>query len=167
MEKLGINLPVFLAQLVNFTVLLILLYFTAYRPVMRMLNERSAKIKESMSQAEEIKQKMSRVEEEVKSVMEKARQEGQSLINQASQNGERMKEEAKKDAQANAEVLIEKAKAEISRERDQAIVELKKEFTGIAINVAEKIIKESLDKEKHQRIIRDALKQNVTFGEKN
>ena len=55
MEGLGINLSSLLAQLVNFGLLFALLYFFAYKPVIKMLDQRSAKIKESMEQTEEIK----------------------------------------------------------------------------------------------------------------
>ena len=57
LSDLGINLPALIAQLVNFTILLGLLYLFAYKPIMRMLDERSRKIKEGMEQAEAVKEK--------------------------------------------------------------------------------------------------------------
>ena len=56
MEGLGINVPTLTAQIVNFAILLGLLYLVAYRPLMRMLDERSRRIKESMEQTELIKE---------------------------------------------------------------------------------------------------------------
>ena len=55
MEGLGINVPAILAQIINFSILLGLLYLVAYKPIMRMLDERSLKIKESMERTELIK----------------------------------------------------------------------------------------------------------------
>jgi len=52
---LGINLPTLLAQVVNVAILLVVLYFVAYKPVMRMLDERSNRVKESMEQADAVK----------------------------------------------------------------------------------------------------------------
>jgi len=54
-EGLGINLPTLLAQIVNFGILFGLLYLVAYKPIMRMLDERSRKVKDSMEQTELIK----------------------------------------------------------------------------------------------------------------
>ena len=54
MEGIGINLPILLAQVINFVILLVLLYLVAYKPLMRMLDERSQRVKESMEQAEQI-----------------------------------------------------------------------------------------------------------------
>ena len=54
--SLGISLPTLIAQIVNFGILFVLLYLVAYRPIMRMLDERSRKIKDSMEQVENIKE---------------------------------------------------------------------------------------------------------------
>jgi len=80
MEGLGINLPTLIAQIINFVILLGLLYLVAYKPIMRMLDERSRKVKESMEQTELIKQQAERAEEEVKKQIEAAGKEGQEII---------------------------------------------------------------------------------------
>lgn len=165
MEGLGINLPILLAQVINFAILLILLYFAAYKPIIRMLDQRSAKIKESMEQTELIRQQAARTEEEVRVQLEAARKEGQNIIAQAIQIGDRLKEEAKKEARQEAESLIAKARTEIRRERDEAIDELRKEFVDVAVTAAEKVIKETLDKEKHRHLIEEVLKESTAFKE--
>jgi len=165
LEGLGINLPTLLAQLINFIILLLLLYFAAYKPIIRMLDQRSAKIKESMEQAEAIRQKTAQTEEEIKAQLEAARKEGQAIIAQATQIGDRLKEEAKKEARQEAEFLITKARTEIERERDEIVDELRKEFVDVAVTAAEKVLKETLDKERHRRIIEEVLKESSTFKE--
>lgn len=165
MEGLGISLPILLAQVINFAILLILLYFAAYKPIIRMLDQRSTKIKESMEQTELIRQQAARTEEEVRAQLEAARKEGQNIIAQATQIGDRLKEEAKKEARQEAESLIAKARTEIRRERDEAIDELRKEFVDVAVTAAEKVIKETLDKEKHRRLIEEVLKESTAFKE--
>jgi len=72
LADLGINLPVLVAQIVNVAILLGLLYLVAYKPIMRMLDERSCRIKESMEQAEAIKKQAARAGEEVKKQLEAA-----------------------------------------------------------------------------------------------
>jgi len=163
LEGLGFKLPTLLAQAINFIILLSLLYFFAYKPILRMLDRRSDRIRESVEQAEAIRQQVARTEEEVKTQLETARREGQAIIAQAIQIGERLKEEARKEARQEAESLITKARLEIQRERDEAINELRQEFVDIAITAAEKIIKETLDAEKHRRLIEEVLEESVTF----
>jgi F-type H+-transporting ATPase subunit b len=125
----------------------------------RMLDERSNRIKESMEQAEQIKEQMTKSEEQVKLQLDTARREGQDILAQAAQMGERLKEEAKGEARQEAEVIVARARTEIERERDQAIDEVKREFVDLAITAAEKVVHESLDREKHRRLIEEVLEQ--------
>jgi F-type H+-transporting ATPase subunit b len=166
MEGLGINLPLLIAFTVNFIILFVILSLVAYKPIVKMLNERQAKIKESMEQVEKIRQETANSEEQIKAHLEKARKEGQGVIAQASQIGERLKEEAKQGARQEAETLIAKARGEIQRERDKSVEELRAEFADIAILAAEKVINETLDKKKHRKIIDEVLKESTAFKKK-
>jgi len=166
MEGLGINLPLLIAFVVNFIVLFVILSFLAYKPITKMLNERQAKIKESMEQAEKIRQDAARSEEEIKAHLEQARKDGQGVIAQATQIGERVKEEAKQGARQEAESLIARARSEIQREREKSTEELRAEFADIAILAAEKVINETLDKKKHRKIINEVLKESATLKKK-
>ena len=163
MEGIGINLPLLVAFVINFVILFALLSIVLYKPVLKMLDERQAKIKESLEQAEQIKGEVARSDEQIKANLEAAHKEGQALIAQAAQIGERLTEEAKGKARQEAESLIAKAQAEIGRERDKAIDELRKEFIDIAILAAEKVINETLDREKHRYLIDKVLDDSTTF----
>lgn len=160
---IGINLPLLVAFLINFIILFALLSLVLYKPVMKMLDERSARIRESMEQAENIRQQAARTEAEIKAHLETARKEGQTMIAQAAQIGERLKEEARQEARQAAESLITKSRAEIQRERGETIDELRKEFVDIAIMAAEKVINETLDKTAHRRLIEESVAESTTF----
>jgi F-type H+-transporting ATPase subunit b len=166
MEGIGINLPLLIALVVNFIILFVLLSFFAYKPITKMLEDRQAKIRESMEQAEKIRQETARSEEEIKAHLEQARKDGQGVIAQATQIGERLKEEAKESARQEAQVLVDKARGEIQRERDKSIEELRAEFADIAILAAEKVINETIDKKKHRKIIDEVLKESTTLKKK-
>ncbi len=160
---LGINLPALIAQVINFTILFGLLYLVAYKPLMRMLDERSRRIKESMEQTEYIKQQATKAEQETKKRIAQAGKEGQKIIDQAIQAGEEMRQKAQKEARQEAEIIIIKARAEIQRENDEAISALRKEFAGLTILAAEKVIDRSLDKEAHRQIIDQVLKESSSL----
>ena len=119
--KLGVNPPVLLAQVVNFVILLGLLYLFAYKPVMRMLDERSRRVQESMEQTEHIKEQAARAEEEAKKRIEAAGKEGQELIARATRTGEEIRQKAQQDAKQEAESLITRARVDIKRERDNKL----------------------------------------------
>src|SRR3990172_7944899 len=91
---LGINLPGLIAQIVNFGILLLLLRLVAYKPVMRMLDERRERIRESLATADRVRERETQAEREAKQALEAARQEGQALVGQAQQIPARIQGEA-------------------------------------------------------------------------
>lgn len=157
LKALGINLPSLLAQLINFFLLLALLYVVAYKPVMRMLDERRRRIQEGLQASEEAKERLAQTEKDVQAQMEKARQEGQALIGQAQQISARIQEESRQQARQEAEQLLGRARSEIQLERDSAIAELRQEFADLTVRAAERVIRRSLDREAHRRLIEEVL----------
>jgi F-type H+-transporting ATPase subunit b len=163
LAELGISWQGLLGQIINFVLLLVLLYFIGYKPIRKMLDERSTRIKEGIDQAELAKEAAARAEEEVQRRLDEARKDGQLILAQASEMGERLKAEAREEARREAEALIARARAEIGMERDEAIDKLRQEFADLAILAAEKVIKETLDKERHRRLIQEVLEESSTL----
>ena len=162
---LGLDLATFIGQLVSFLILLGLLIYVGYKPIRKMLDERANRIKESMEQAEATKQEYERAKVAVQEQISEARQEGQAVIGQATQVGDRLKEEAKEEARKEAQAIVDRTRVELERERDKAIDDLRREFVDTAILAAEKVINEALDKEKHRKLIEEALEESATFRE--
>jgi F-type H+-transporting ATPase subunit b len=152
---------VLLSQIISFLILFGLLYLVAYKPLMRMLDERSNRIRKSMEQTEYIKEQTALAEKETAKRIEEASKEGQRLIDRAVQAGEEMKLKAKDEARKVAETLITRARTEIERERDDAISLLRKEFADITILAAEKVIDRSLDKQAHRQVIDKVLEESA------
>ena len=165
LKSLGINLPSLLAQLINFSVLLLILYLLAYKPLLKILDERRRRIQEGLEAAEQAKERLTRAEEEVAAQMERSRQEGQALIGQAQQVSARIQEEARQQARADAEALLTRARGEIQLERDSAIAHLRREFADLTITAAEKVINQSLDRQAHRRLIEETLTESALAGD--
>ncbi|MFC1921194.1 F0F1 ATP synthase subunit B [Chloroflexota bacterium] len=163
MDGLGINLPLLLAQIVNFLILLGLLYMFAYKPILKMFDERSNRIKASMDMTETIKEQAANADEEAKKRIEAAGREGQEMIARAVKTGEEIRQKAQEDAKPEAESIISKARQEIQQERNEAIAELRREFTDLTISAAEKIIEQKLDKEAHRKLIDKVLDESETL----
>lgn len=164
LSSLGINLPTFIAQVVNFGILFAALYFVAYRPILRKLDERAQRIKDSLEAGERVKQEAVSAEKEVAKKIEEASLQGQQIVDQAVKAAEDVKRRAEGDARKQAEVILEKARAETAREKEEAMAELRKEVADLAVSVAGKAIGRSLDKQTQQALINDALKEAASLG---
>ena len=163
---LGINLPVLIAQLVNFTILLVVLRLVAWGPLTKMLDERRERIRESLSAADQAKAQVAESERQVQEQVEAGRRDAQNLIAQSQEIASRIQADAHTQAQADAEAMLARARNEIQLERDTAIAALRKEFANLTISAAEKVINSSLDGNAHKRLIDEALAQS-SFREKN
>jgi F-type H+-transporting ATPase subunit b len=159
-SELGINWGGLITQLVTFIILLVILRFVAYKPLMKMLDERSRKVKESMEQAEAVKEQSASAEEEVKKQLAEASREGQERIARASKAAEEVRQKAQDDAKQDAEALLSRARSEIQQERDEAISSVRREFADLTIMAAGKVIDRSLDKEQHRELIEQVLEES-------
>ena len=161
--SLGINLPLLVVFIVNFIILLVMLRLFLYQPVMKVLDERAKKTRDAMELAEATKKEFEQAKGEIQKQIEKGRQEGQALIAQALQTGERLKEESRAEATKQAQVIIDRTRSELEAERDKIVGDLRREFVDISIAAAEKVIKETLDREKHRKLIEETLQESVTL----
>jgi len=161
--SLGINLPLLVVFIINFIVLFVLLRLFLYKPVMKMLDERAQRTKEGMELAEATKKEYEQAKGEVQKQIEKGRQEAQAIITQTMQVGERLKEESRQEATKQAQTIIDRTRSELEAERDKIVGDLRREFVDISIAAAEKVIKETLDKEKHRKLIEETLRESVTL----
>jgi F-type H+-transporting ATPase subunit b len=161
--NLGINTPVFISQVVAFLILFGLLSVFAYKPLLKMLDERSRRIKESLEQAEAAKEQSLHAEDEVKKQIQAASQQGQEIIARATQTSDEIRAQAQDLARKDADAIIERARQAIKTERDEALEELRQQFTELTIFAAGKVIGETLDKESHKKLIDKILAESQTL----
>jgi F-type H+-transporting ATPase subunit b len=160
---LGIDLGALIAYLVNFGVLLVLLYLFAYKPLLAMLDQRSNRIKESLEEADRVRQDAQEQQVSMQRALDEGRQEGQRVLAEAREAAERYRELQATQAQAEAEAMIERARAEIRSERDAALEQVRGEFAGLAVTAAERIIHRSLDADLHRDLIDEVLAEGESF----
>jgi len=161
---IGINIPVLIAQIVNFTFLLIVLRLLLYKPVLKMLDDRKARIQEGLNAADRGREQAAEANLAAQAQIDEARREGQTIVANAQQVASRVQEEGRAQAIVQQEAILERARQEIAMERDAAISELRKELAELTIQAAEKVIGQSLDRDAHQRLIEQAI-ANSSFRE--
>lgn len=157
MAELGIDFSRLLQQIVNFGILLILLRFLLYKPVLRLLEERRERIRKGLEDAEKARAALEGAQAEYEKRLEEARREAQAIIAQATQAAERAREEILAEARAEAQRIVAKAQEEIEYERKRLLVELRQEVADLAILAAGRIINRQLDEALHRKLIQDFL----------
>lgn len=164
LAKLGFHIPSLIAYLINFIILLTILYFVGYKRILGMLDQRSERIRESVETAERVRQEAAQQQAELEKRLDEGRQEGQNLLAQAREMADRFREEEREKARQEAEAFVARARADIQRERDDAIDGVRRHFAELAILAAEQVIERSLDESAHRDIIEKVLEESPSIG---
>ena len=159
MEDLGLNFPSLIIFMVNFLILLGILYLLAYKPILRVMDQRADRIRESLESADNAREEAARSGQDMERRMNEARVEGERLIEQAREMAERYRGEERERARQEADAFIARAREDIQRERDAAIQEVRSHFADLAIAAAEKVIERSLDRDAHSELIAGVLNE--------
>ncbi|MDA1218061.1 MAG: F0F1 ATP synthase subunit B [Chloroflexi bacterium] len=160
MTQLGLNIPTLIVYVVNFSILLGVLYFFAYKPLLRAMDQRSERISESLAAADRARDEAANSQAAIAEQLNEARREGQRLLDQAREVAERYREEEMVRARSEAESFVERARTDIQRERDAALDEVRVSFGDLAITAAERVIRRSVDRQAHQELIAQVLEES-------
>jgi F-type H+-transporting ATPase subunit b len=148
---LGINLKIFLAQLFNFAIVLLVLWKWAYKPIVKILEERQEKIEKSVRQAGEIEKRVVEIEREQQTVMTAAKSEAAAMLEDvrvaADDRKKVLLEKAKEDVQA----VVAQGKVQLQAQKEQMVRDAREEIAKIAVEAARKILLESVDEKKAQK----------------
>lgn len=144
-------------SVVSFFILLFILTRYAFPPIMGMLRKREEKIRESIGEAERTRSEAEKLLEDYKKQLSEARKEAQGIIEQSKKVGESVKAEIVEKANKESKQTIEQAKSEIDREKARALSELQTKVADLTVLTTSKVIKKSLSKENHLRLIEESL----------
>ncbi len=161
MDALGIDLPRLLTFFIGFTVIAVFLRMFLYGPITRMLDQRAERISESLAVADQARAEAASSAERVEQELANARREGQALIAEAREAAARLKDQEEARTRAQVDEMLERARTEIRHEREAAVEEVRREFAGIAILAAERIVEQSLDEASHRDLIDRVLHEGL------
>ena len=148
----------FIWTILTFLILFFVLSKYAWRPLLAALESREKTIRSSLEDAEKAKQELERLNTESEAIISEARSEAQSIRVEAKSAAEKIKADIMAQAGEDAKKLRDETEKQIQVEKDKAISEVRQEVVGLAITVAEKVIRKNLSKEDNQDLIEDSLK---------
>ena len=154
----GVDWMKFIAQLINFAIVLFVLWKFVFTPVTKKLEERTAKIEKAMKDAastEVEKQEFAKWKEQE---MSKVRSQATGIVNEAETQATKAKDEILRKAQEDQQKIVEQAKKQILEEKTAQLQAAKGELADIITNATEKILREKLNGAKDQELIKESLK---------
>lgn len=144
-------------QAINFGLLLFILVKLLYKPLMAKMEERTEAIRKSLEEAKAARADAERERAEHAAKLQAAYAEAQAIrataLKEAAEEQRRLVEAARGEATR----LVESARSELAQDVRRARQELRQEVSGLAITVAERLIRKSLRDEDHRRIVEDAI----------
>ncbi|MEW5986614.1 MAG: F0F1 ATP synthase subunit B [Chloroflexota bacterium] len=156
MEALGISLGYILVQILGITILLFLLKGYAYEPILKVLEERKARIAKGLEDARQAAIARDNADAEAKKILDAARAEAAKLRAEAAVQAEETAGGIVAKANADAKARLTTAQAEAENERNRILSELRGQVAAIAIAAAQKVVGETLqDRDRQHQLIAD------------
>lgn len=144
-------------MVVIFGVVFFLLAKFGFPVITDMVEKRSAKIAQSLKDADEIQARMASWKVEQAQMLEATRKEQSQMLREATETKARIVADAKAQAQAEADKILAEAKLQIAAEKESALRDVRKEVALLSVQVAEKVLRHELSDEGNQRAFIDQL----------
>lgn len=142
-----------------FGVVLYLLRRYAFGPILRAIDERQAGINRSLDDAELAARSVEENRQKAEQVLTDASVQAQEMMRRAEKTGAELHDQARADARAEAVRIVEKARAEIERERAAAVADIRRQAVDLALAAAGRVIERNLDADVNRRLAEETIKQ--------
>jgi len=156
-----VDWPHLIAQIISFCIVCLILYRFAYRPVLRMLEERRQQIAQGLANTEKIKAELARTEALRQEVIDQANAHATKLIEEAHAAAARVQEQETQKAIAVAEQIIVKAREAAAQDQARMLAELKREVGRLVVQTTATVTGKILTAEDQRRLAEETTKQLV------
>ena len=152
LQSLGIYWPKLIAQVVNFGIVLFILWKFAYRPVLKILEERRQKVAEAMINAEKAREELKRTEAQRQEVLAETNAQANKLIEEARAAAGKVREQETQKAIKEAEQIVSKAREAAALERARMLADVKRELGRLVVATTSKVTGKILTPEDQRRL---------------
>lgn len=164
MDALGLNFNLFLAQLINFGVVVGVLYVLLYKRVLNMLRERTERIEQSLKDTDKVKQQLANAERDYDAKIAEARQESATILEQARERAKVQEAEIIAQARQEADRVRVEAREQAQQEREQLLREVKGQVAELVTITASRVLQAELAAQGHDKLIDESLAE---LGQRN
>jgi len=158
-EALGINWPKLIAQTVNFSIVLFVLWRWAYKPILALLEQRRQQIADSVANAEKIKAELAKTEAARQAILNQANIRANQLIVEARTAAIRIQEVETQKAIAAAEQIVAKAREATTLDQARMLTELKREIGRLVVQTTAAVAGKVLTADDQRRLIEETNRE--------
>lgn len=160
LTTLGIDWKMLVAQLINFAVLLIVLSYFVYKPILRVIDQRRDRVKKSMDDAKHIEERVKKMEAEAQDRRKEMDREAKAFLDQAKEQAEKAKQEIIGSAQKEVDQMLAKGREQLKEEKEKLLSGVEAVVTRVSVGLAEKILEREF-KDTDQKRILDNVKKDL------
>ena len=155
MEALGVNIGYLIMQLLIITIMLLLMKGLVYKPILRVLDERKARIAKGLEDSRQAAIARDNADVEAKKILDTARQEASKIRQEAVAQADETAKAIEAKANEEARGIVAAAAGDAEEERNRILSELRGQVAAISIAAANKLVGESLDEKRQHALIAD------------
>lgn len=144
-----------------FLILLFILWKYAWGPITKAVKAREDMIHNALEAADKAREEMKVLQTDNELILRKAREERDKILRDARSAYERMMSEAKEKSQSESDAMVRRAKEQIEREKNAAVNEAKREVAKLAIEVASRVVSETLKSDAEQQKLIEKYLQEI------
>lgn len=158
-DKFGVSVPTLIAQMVNFCLVALVLYYFAVKPISTTLEDRQQKISDGLQYAEEMKTQLAEAERERTEKVKQAAIGAQKILAEAREQSKEMIEVKTQEAAAQAEAIIRKASEATELERQKMLEDVRQEVARLVVATSSKVLSRDLSDAEKSTFSESAAKE--------
>ena len=155
----GVDWPHLTAQIISFCIVCLLLHRFAYKPILKMLEERQRQIAQGLADAEKLKAELAQTETQRHEIMILANAQATKLIEEARAAADRIRQREEIKAISAADQIMEKAREAAARQHAVMLAELKREVGGLVVRATATITGKILTPDDQRRMSEETTRQ--------
>lgn len=157
-ETFHLDAGLLIAQLINFAIVILVLYFFAVKPLTKVMAERTKKIEKSLEDAKKIDEKMEAMQNDYKKTVAQAKKEANDILEKAQEQAEVKRKEMITKTKEEIGQIINEEKVKMQQEKAAVLKEIKADVANLVIASVEKVLEKKMDTKEDNKLIKEMIK---------
>ncbi len=158
-QALGINYTILIAQLINFAILTFVLWRFAYKPVLKILEDRRRKVEKGVLNSQEAEKKLEEAKEKESQIITEAKKEAMKLIEEAKGRAELRYDDIIKKSKEDIGLIINEEKEKIRQDKAEVLKDIKEEISDLITLGISKFLNKKIDEQEDRKIVEELVKK--------